>query len=161
MGIVLLVAIKWGKLPQPSWNLFVFFAGLYLVTALVAVEVGERDEETVESSVEASVLELHEEEGERVPWVAVVILIATLLPVLSRARPKYQYKLQVFAIVLSALGIAPLLQAGHSGGELVYTYGAGATSGKNPYGIDMDAEEDVEDSDSEPEVEEDDSSVEP
>lgn len=137
-SIILLVGIKKGMLNPQAWGLASFLAGLYFLTALVAVNLGEDEEETVKPYVIHEVLEEHEEAGDLIPWIAGGIFLLTLTPLAL----KYRTHLQILTILVSALGVAPLIDAGHSGGKLVYIYGAAAAY---PSDIEEDPVEEVYD----------------
>jgi len=102
------------------WALVVVMTLAYGGSALVAMELGEEDEEKVEKVVSEEIIEEHEEVAEMIPWVAGVLLLVSLTGLL----PKYGNKARLALIVLSLVAIVPLIQTGHTGGELVYRYGA-------------------------------------
>jgi uncharacterized membrane protein len=127
LGILLPVValiLWWGirkEFLQPKvWLLVAVLALAYGASAVVAVELGEEDEEKVEKIVSEEIIEEHEEAGELIPWVAGGLLLVSLAGLLPRQGDKARLAL----IVLGLVAIVPLIQTGHTGGELVYKYGA-------------------------------------
>jgi len=130
-GLLALGAARLGRVPVRGWTLVVLLQALLVGSAWLAVETGERDEERVERVVAERHLEDHEERAERmlaVAAAALAVIGAGLLPgrVGALARP--------LGFALS-LGVSVLaVDAGHTGGELVYRHGAA-----NAYGNDVGA----------------------
>jgi uncharacterized membrane protein len=113
-------AIKKGHTQQKAWVLITALALAYGVSALVASELGEDDEDKVEKVVSEKVIEEHEEAAELIPWVAGGLVLISLGGLMARRGAKAQLAF----VVLSLAGIVPLANTGHTGGELVYHYGA-------------------------------------
>jgi uncharacterized membrane protein len=117
-----LFAIRRGVQPRKAWLAVVMFGVALWVSALVTAKVGEADEERVEEVVAETALERHEEAGERfvlLSGIAVVLLMTGFLG--GRAG-------KVARLIGTGAATALLLavySVGHSGGELVYSYGAG------------------------------------
>jgi hypothetical protein len=118
-------AVLWYSRRRPDpvslWRIAVLLHLLLALSAWSAVETGESDEEAVEAVVPEAALETHEERAEVflvLVWCAAAIATAGLLsgPAGSLARHASGALTLIVAIV--ALGV------GHSGGELVYRYGA-------------------------------------
>ncbi len=120
VGFIFWWGIKKEIVPQRVWVLVAALALIYSVSALVATELGERDEEKVEDVVSERVIEEHEEAGELVPWVAGTLFFVSLAGYLRQNSDR----LRLTLAILSLIAIFPLVQAGHTGGELVYKYGA-------------------------------------
>ena len=118
--IALYFSIKKGFATPRAWVIVVLLSALYLGSSLVAVEMGERDEDKVEKVVGHDTLEEHEEIGEKIPWVAGALLIASLLPLFTKNSTSFQ----IINIIVALLAILPIVKAGHTGGELVYKHGA-------------------------------------
>ena len=93
---------------------------IYTLSALVAVQLGEADEEKVEKVISEKVIEEHEEAGELIPWLAGTLFLVSL----AGFSVKYSKRAQLALIVLSLVAVVPLINAGHTGGELVYEHGA-------------------------------------
>ncbi len=113
-------AIRKEHLQQKAWVLVVFLALAYGVSAFVAVELGEEDEEKVEKVVSEKVIEEHEEAGELIPWIATGLFLVSLAGFL----PKNSQRFRLALGVLSLAAVIPLANTGHTGGKLVYQYGA-------------------------------------
>jgi uncharacterized membrane protein len=113
-------AIRKEYLQQKAWVLVVFIALAYGVSSFVAVELGEEDEDKVEKVVSEEVFEEHEEAGESIPWIASGLFLISLAGFL----PKNSNRLRLALVVLSLTAIIPLANTGHTGGQLVYQYGA-------------------------------------
>ncbi len=120
LGGALFWSIKKNILPVRSWFILVLLSGVYFGSTLLAAELGEHDEEAVEKVVQESALEAHEEVGEKVPWVAGVVFLAFIAPLVFSRKES----LKLVAVGVSLLATIPLIKAGHTGGELVYKYGA-------------------------------------
>jgi uncharacterized membrane protein len=120
VGFLFWWGIKKEIVPQKVWVLVVAFAFVYSVSAIVAIELGENDEEKVEEVVSGRVIEEHEEAGEAIPWGAGGLFLVSLLGYVRKNSNIFQLALGV----LSLIAIFPLAEAGHTGGELVYRYGA-------------------------------------
>lgn len=120
LALLLWWAIKKEYLQQRAWILVVFLALTYGVSSFVAVELGEKDEDKVEKVVSEKVIEEHEEAGELIPWLATGLFLISLAGFL----PKNSHRIRLAMAVLSLAAIIPLANTGHTGGKLVYQYGA-------------------------------------
>lgn len=120
IAILLWWAIRKGHVPQKAWIVITALALVYGASALVASELGEEDEDRVEKVVSEKVIEEHEEAAELIPWVAGVLVLLSFGGLMSGAGAKAQ----IAFVAVSLIAIAPLVNAGHTGGELVYHYGA-------------------------------------
>ncbi len=120
LAILLCWAIlKWEWTPK-VWALVSVVALVYTLSGTAAVLLGEEDEEKVEKVISEEVIEEHEEAGELIPWLAGTLFLVSL----GGFSVKYSKKARAAMIVLSLVGVAPLINAGHTGGELVYEHGA-------------------------------------
>lgn len=119
-GLFFWWAIKRDILPGKFWAVVVAIALVYSLSAWVASEFGEEDEEKVEKVVSEEIIEEHEEAGERLTWIAGGLLLFSFAGLVFKKSDHARMAL----VVVSAAAIIPLAQAGHSGGELVYRYGA-------------------------------------
>ncbi len=116
-----LVLIHRGLLPSRSWAGVVLLQAILVGSGWVALETGEDEEERVERVVAERHIETHEEAAERFLLVAGIGLLACgagLLPERIGAWGRVAGTLAAFGVL--AAGVA----VGHSGGELVYKYGA-------------------------------------
>lgn len=120
LGILFLIGIKRGYFNPQVWVIVVIISALYAISSLVAVDLGGDDEDIVKKVVAHAALEEHEEAGEMIPWVAGGIFLISLTPLAL----KYRTRLQLLTILVSALGLAPVIEAGHTGGLLVFEHGA-------------------------------------
>ncbi len=97
-----------------------------VISAFVATETGENDEDLVEPVVGEVALETHEESAGTFLWTGVGVLgVALTTAIVARRRP-----LVAPLAALTALGsvvvLVLALDVGHSGGALVYVHGAAA-----------------------------------
>lgn len=116
-------AIRRGARPLRAWGLAVALLGALVGSGWVALWSGQRQEDTVERVVTERVLEAHEEAAEAFLVAAAVVLGVGMIG-LVRGR------VGSAARGVATLGTLALVGAGwnvgHSGGELVYRYGAAA-----------------------------------
>ena len=114
-------AIRKGTTPRRAWSVPAAMAVALALSALVAVKTGETQDERVESVVAEQPLETHEEAAETFLTLSsgLALLVAAGL-VRGRAGG--------IARMLGTAGAAGLVAlavyVGHSGGKLVYQYGA-------------------------------------
>ena len=113
--------IRRGTTPRSAWALPVAVAAALTLSAYVAVETGEREEDRVERVVGGEVIHGHEEAAERFLVLSGVLLLVAGVGLVPRTVGEA-------ARILTAVGAFGLLaagvQVGHSGGELVYRHGA-------------------------------------
>ena len=121
MGILTWGVVR-GKWRASTWWLAVLLQAIVFVSALTAANLGERDEEAVETIIAENVIEAHEEWGQKLVWASGLLLAASLVPFFFKKRAVPLAV--VTAISLISLFVA--LKTGHSGGELVYRHGAAA-----------------------------------
>lgn len=118
---VALWAIGRGGRIRTAWAVPAALAAALTLSAWIAVETGEAQEDRVENVVTKDAIHPHEEAAERFLVLSGVLLVvsgAGLLggPVGRAAR---------LATILGAVGVAGAgAQVGHTGGKLVYQYGA-------------------------------------
>jgi uncharacterized membrane protein len=125
--LLLPLAITWawwaarrGAAHRP-WLLPVGLAAGLALSAWVAVETGEREQERVEDAVSEQRLEAHEEAAERFLGLSVALLAVTAAGLARGPLGRGARILATFgALAVAAAGA----QVGHSGGLLVYRYGA-------------------------------------
>ena len=120
-ALVALWAIRKGTTSRKAWALPLAMAAALTMSAWVATETGEKEEDRVEQVVAGRVIHEHEEAGERflvLSGVLVLVAAAGLLPrTMGRAA-----RILTTAGAVGLVGAA--VQVGHSGGELVYRHGA-------------------------------------
>ncbi len=123
LAIAFAVGIWRGWLSEKSWAIVAFFHLILFASAYVALQTGENDEEKVEKVVVKTVVEEHEEKADVFFWASGLTLILSGGASLIR-KDKLGAAART-ASVLGLLAVAGLsLQVGHSGGALVYQYGA-------------------------------------
>jgi len=114
-------AVRKGTTARRAWAVPVFIAVALAVSAYVAVQTGESQDERVERVVAEQPLEAHEEAAET------FLLLATGLALLVSAG-LLNGRAGNVARALSGIGavglVAVAAYVGHSGGKLVYQYGA-------------------------------------
>ncbi len=120
VGFGLWHAIRKEWVDAKFWRLAVALSFLYALIAVATVQLGEVDEEKVEKVVAENIIEHHEEAAEVIPWIAGVLTILAF----AGCRGKNARKLQLVFSVAALIALIPLVNAGHTGGELVYEYGA-------------------------------------
>jgi len=113
-------AIRKEYVPQKAWVLVTIIAFVYCASAVVASELGEDDEEKVEKVVAEKLIEEHEEAAELIPWIAGSLFVVSFAGFLRKNSDRARLGIAV----VSLAAIIPLANAGHTGGELVYKYGA-------------------------------------
>jgi len=120
-ALVALRVIGKGTTPRSAWALPVAVAAALTVSAFVATETGEREEDRVERVVGDAAVHGHEEAAERFLVLSGVLLLVAAVGLAPRTVGEA-------ARLLTAVGAVGLLaagvQVGHSGGELVYRHGA-------------------------------------
>lgn len=132
LAILAMLLIHGGFLPQRSWLLIVLLQALLVGSGWLAMETGEEEEEErVEEIVAERHIEAHEDAAKRFVWLAAAGLAVCALGLL----PRRAGGLGRVAGTLVAFGVlAAGVYVGHSGGELVYKYGAAAAYVESPVG---------------------------
>jgi hypothetical protein len=119
--VIALIGISKFNWPYKAWVVPVIFQIALFLTALGAKELGEDDEDKVETVIEKALIHEHEEWGERFVILQGAILVLTGVGLIFPGR----IRLKKAGTVFSIIGIAGVVLAGHSGGQLVYKYNAG------------------------------------
>lgn len=116
-----IVAVRRGARPRTAWGITVAIASALTLSTWLAVESGEAQGERVERVVSEAPLESHEEAAEAFLMLS---LGMTALAFAGLARGKVGGVARVVGLV-GAVGLAGAgWNVGHSGGQLVYRYGA-------------------------------------
>ena len=124
---VALWAIRRGANPLKAWAVPVAFAAALSLSAWVALQTGQAQEEKVEDVVSEGRIGDHEEAAEAFLIVAgVLVLVAAA----GLAKGVTGRAARIVATVGSLAAMGAGYQVGHSGGELVYTYGAASAYAK-------------------------------
>lgn len=120
-GMIAFWRIRRGADPLRAWSWPLLVAAALAASTWLAVQTGESQGEQVEGTVAESPLESHEERAEQFLALSAGLLLLTGAG-LVRGRLGGGIRL---AAVVGALGLVAVgAQVGHSGGELVYRYGA-------------------------------------
>lgn len=123
-------AIRRGAAPLRAWAVPLALSAALALSAWVAVETGEQQEDKVEQVVPGSALDTHEDAAGlflTLSGVLVLVVGAGLAPGVVGRSARVLATAGAFGLVVAAA------QVGHSGGELVYRYGAASaytTGGK-------------------------------
>jgi len=133
-AIVALWAIRKGATPRSAWAVPLAVAVALALSAWVATETGEAQEDRVERVVARGAIHGHEEAAERFLVLSGVLVLVTAA---GLARGTFGRAAR-YVSVAGTLGlVAAAAQVGHSGGVLVYREGAASaytspTAGGNP-----------------------------
>jgi hypothetical protein len=114
-------AVRKGATPRRVWAVPVALGLSLTLSAWVALETGEDQEDRVEEVVGKSALHGHEEAAERFLVVAGVV---TLVAVAGLARGTVGRAARLVTAAGTVGIVAAGIQVGHSGGMLVYRHGA-------------------------------------
>ena len=113
--------IRRGSRPRSAWSIPLALAVGLLISTWAAVQTGEAQEERVERVVADEPLETHEE-------AAKALIVSTSVVLLLMAGGLLPGRIGKSARVLGTIGAIALVVGaawvGHSGGQLVYQYGA-------------------------------------
>lgn len=124
---VALWAVRKGATARRVWALPLAFAGALALSTWVAVQTGESQEDRVEDVVGKAVLHGHEEAAERFLVLSGVLFLIAAVG-LARGTVGRAARLVTAA---GAVGLVVAgVQAGHSGGSLVYRHGAASAYAK-------------------------------
>lgn len=119
--LVALWAIGKGTTSRRAWTVPVAFAAALSLSAYVATQTGENEEDRVERVVGERALHGHEEAAERF----LVLSGALLLVAAAGFLPRTVGQAARLVTAAGAIGlVAAGAQVGHSGGTLVYQHGA-------------------------------------
>ena len=120
-AVVALWAIRKGTTPRRAWAVPLAFSAALALSAWVATQTGEAQEDRVERVVARGALHGHEESAERFLVLSgVLVLVAAGGLARGTVGGAARYVSAVGAVVL----VAAAAQVGHSGGTLVYRDGA-------------------------------------
>ena len=129
---IIAVGFAWalwtGRVRARAWVAVIALQGLLVVSGLVAMNTGEREEDRVERIVQDAALSHHESLAEQFVWSAGATLGLTGLVLLAGTikRPGTT-RVLIAAAVVGTVGVSAMaLRVGHAGGQLVYVHGAAA-----------------------------------
>ena len=118
---VALWAVRKGATPRKAWAVPVAVAAALTLSAWVATQTGQAQEERVEDVVPRCALHGHEESAERLLVLSGVLL---LVAAGGLARGNVGRAARYVAAVGTLGLVAAAVQVGHSGGALVYRHNA-------------------------------------
>ncbi len=114
-------AIRRGARPLRAWAIPAALAAALALSSWVAVETGEAAEDTVERVVPHAAMETHEDAAE---LFLVASGVLAVVAVAGLARGAAGRTARVSAALGTLALVALAFRVGHSGGQLVYRYGA-------------------------------------
>ena len=121
LAFLAILAVQRAWLPPRVWVAVVILQALLAGSAWFAEETGHDQEERVEKIVGEDPIETHEEAAERLVTLAACVLALTA----AGLAPGRIGRMSRWASGLASLAVlAAGISVGHSGGELVYRYGA-------------------------------------
>jgi uncharacterized membrane protein len=128
VAIAAIVIITRGGSVKSSWLPVVALSAALVASSWLAVETGEQEEDTVEQVVAETAIHEHEERAE----LFFPLSLAGLLVISTGLLGGRPGKVMRGASVALALGLTYAgYQVGHTGGELVYEYGAAGAYSEN------------------------------
>ena len=114
------IAERKGWVSQKIWWIAFTLSLANPLTSFLALRTGEQDEDLVEKFVSENLIEAHEEWGELVLWMGIGVCALLLAQVLFK---RFNF-LKLLTLLFALAAVFPMIQAGHTGGELVYKHGA-------------------------------------
>lgn len=123
VAIIVILGIKLNWFSSRIWLLVVLLQASILAGTVVAKETGEHEEDVVEKIVPHMYIGEHEEAAEGFAVAVGVVLILTMAGAIPKKKVASAAQLLSVAGMLAVIYFA--VDAGHSGGDLVYRYGAG------------------------------------
>ena len=129
--VVALVAIRKGAASRRVWSVPAAIAAALALSAWVATESGESQEERVERVVAENALNVHEEAAER---FLVLSGVLALVAIAGLARGTVGRAARIVTAVGAVGVLGAGVQVGHSGGLLVYREGAASAYANAPAG---------------------------
>lgn len=144
-AVVALWAISHGSRALRAWLIPLSLAGALTLSAWVAVETGERDEDQAEDAAGERAVATHEAAAERFLLLSGAVLVIVAAGLL---RGGVGRTARVAGTVAALALVAAGYQVGHSGGQLVYGNGSSAgLVGFNAGGSEDAGEHGAEDAD--------------
>lgn len=116
-----LLLIRRGSAPRKAWALPIVMAAALSLSAWVAVQTGEQQEDRVENIVGDAPMHSHEEAAERFLFLSGALL---LLSVAGLAPGRVGNAVRVVSTIGAVALVGAGVQVGKSGGDLVYRHGA-------------------------------------
>ncbi len=113
-----------GRLPRAAFAVVIGLQALLVASGVIAIELGERDEDRVKRAVAERFIHEHEERAETFVWAAAAVLAVSLALLFVPARAVGPV---AGAAVAGAITVAALAAfTGEAGGEIVYRQGGAA-----------------------------------
>jgi uncharacterized membrane protein len=119
-AVALVLALR-TTAPRRPWGLVVVMAAGLALSAWVAVETGEQQEERVEAVVSDAVIAHHATAAETLLWSSAALLVIALG---GLASGRLGATARGVTVAASVALLAMAFRVGDSGGQLVYTHGA-------------------------------------
>jgi uncharacterized membrane protein len=120
-ALVAILAIRKGTTLRRTWAVPVAFAAGLALSAYVAVQTGEAQEDRVERVVSDRPMHAHEEAAERFLLLSGILVLVAGVG-FARGAVGRAARLVTAAGAVALVGVGA--QVGHSGGSLVYRHGA-------------------------------------
>lgn len=124
-------AVRRGAAVRKAWGLATAVFAALALSAWVAVQTGEQQEDRVEDVVAHAPFESHEESAEAFLWMTAGVLGIAVLGLVGGPVGRVARLAATAGTVVLVAGIA---RVGYSGGELVYRYGAASAYTQSPVG---------------------------
>lgn len=134
--LALIIGIKKEVFTRKSWWIAIGAQVILVLTTFVALQTGEIDEEIVESIVDESLIESHEDIAKLFFIFSIVTLVSVILPAFLSDK---MLGLGIVTLVLALVVLGVGIQVGKLGGELVYEHNAASVH------IKMDKKQEVPD----------------
>lgn len=135
VAAVTLVLARRTATPRRPWALVVIMAAGLALSAWVAVETGEQQEERVEAVVPESAISHHAAAAETLLWSSAALLVIALGGMVSG---RLGAAARGVTVAGSVVLLAMAFRVGDSGGQLVYTHGAAQAYVSGPAGAGPD-----------------------
>ncbi len=127
VAVALALTVWRGKLPRSVLALVTGLQLVLVVSGFAAASLGYQDEKQAKLVATHDAIEEHEEAAEGFVWVAVGVLVLSVLPLLVPLRRAPLLAAAVAAGTLVVAGLA--INVGEKGGALVFHHGAGVQRG--------------------------------
>jgi hypothetical protein len=121
--------IRRGSSPRHAWAIPLAMAAALWLSAWAAVETGEGQDERVERVVSEQPLSTHEDMAEMFLTASIVVMLVTAGGMAPGRVGKAGRALAAAGSIVLVIGAA---RVGHSGGQLVYRYGAASAYASGP-----------------------------
>ncbi len=122
--VILLIAIgiRAKLFPKTVWWVAVAFQSITFTSGIVAFQTGEDDERRMITNVPIALVHEHEEKASVFLWISGIGLATGIAGALLTGTARTVFL--VLSLVLHTAGVVPVIQAGKTGGQLVYVHGA-------------------------------------